>query len=226
MRALLIANSIDADPGFVGERFRHHGFAFTECHREVPTEWPTLAGVDQVVLLGSEWSVYWDEVQTSVRAECALVKNAHEQGIPVFGICFGSQIVAHALGGSVARAARPEVGWHSVRSDRPADIDSGPWMQWHFDAFTTPPDFREIARSDSGPQAIVGARTFATQFHPEATETIVARWSAGEPADLARLGLTAQGLMDDTRSNVGRSRRAAERLVDWYLNDVVGASSA
>lgn len=225
MRALLIANSVDADPGFVGERFRRHGFAFTECFRETPSDWPTLSGVELVLLLGSEWSVYWDDVQDSVRAECALVKSAHEQGIPVFGICFGSQIVAHALGGSVARAARPEVGWQSVRSSQPHDIASGPWMQWHFDAFTTPAGFRELAESDSGPQAIVGSRTFATQFHPEATETIVARWSAGDPADLTRLGLSPEQLMSDTRTHVARSRPSAERIVDWYLEEVAGRST-
>ena len=59
MRALLIANAADADAGFVGERFRHHGFAFTECHRERPAEWAELDGHDLVLLLGSEWSVYW-----------------------------------------------------------------------------------------------------------------------------------------------------------------------
>lgn len=224
MRALLIANSADADPGFVGERFRHHGFAFTECFRERPSEWPSLGGLDLVLLLGSEWSVYWDEVQPSVDAECALVKNAHEQGIPVFGICFGSQIVAHALGGSVARAARPEVGWCPVQTDLAEAIAPGPWMQWHFDAFTTPPGFRELARSESGPQAVVGSRTFATQFHPEATETIVARWSSGDPTDLNRLGLSAARLMDDTRAHVGRSRTAAARIVDWYLDEIAGGS--
>ena len=33
VRAIVIANAADADCGFVGERFRHHGFAFTEAHR-------------------------------------------------------------------------------------------------------------------------------------------------------------------------------------------------
>jgi hypothetical protein len=59
VRALLVANTVDADPGFVGERFRHHGYAFDECLRETPSEWSDLAGHDLVVLLGSEWSVYW-----------------------------------------------------------------------------------------------------------------------------------------------------------------------
>jgi GMP synthase-like glutamine amidotransferase len=76
MRALLIANAVDADAGFVGDRLRHHGFAFDECHREHPDEWPDLDGHDLVLLLGSEWSVYWPEVADEVAAEVALIREA------------------------------------------------------------------------------------------------------------------------------------------------------
>ena len=114
MRALLIANSADADAGFVGDRFRHHGFAFSECHREVPGEWPPLDGIDLVLSLGSEWSVYWPHVAESVAAEAALIGDAQRRGVPQFGICFGNQTMAHALGGTVERGREPEIGWCDV----------------------------------------------------------------------------------------------------------------
>jgi len=223
VRALVVANSMDADTGFVGERFRHHGYAFVECHRERIAEWPDPTGIDLVLLLGSEWSVYWDEVAGPVAAEAALVRSAHDRGVPLFGICFGSQMVSHALGGTVTRAARPEVGWHHVESDDPGNIAVGPWMQWHFDVFSVPPGFRELARSASGPQAIVHKRTFATQFHPEVTETIVSRWTAGDSGDLRRLGLDREHLMADTREAMVTSGPACERLVDWFVEAVAGA---
>ena len=50
IRALLIANAADADAGFAGDRFRHHGYAFTECHRERRGEWPQLEAHDLVLL--------------------------------------------------------------------------------------------------------------------------------------------------------------------------------
>ena len=221
MRALVVANSNDADPGFVGERFRHHGFAFSEAHREYPTEWPEMAGHDLILLLGSEWSVYWDHISGEVAAETALVQAAHQAGIPIFGICYGSQMVAHALGGRVLRATRPEVGWHQVESALPQVIASGPWLQWHFDGFEKPAEFTQLAHSESGPQAIVGGRTFASQFHPEATESMLARWTAGGGADeLGRLGLTPEQVMADTRANVGASRKNSDRIVDWFVESV------
>lgn len=223
VRALLIANAADADPGFVGERLRYHGYAFDECHRERPTAWPDLVGHDLVLLLGSDWSVYWPHLAAEVAAEAALVREAHRRGVPVFGICFGAQMVAHALGGVVERAPRPEIGWLTVESDVDA-LDEGPWMQWHSDRFSVPPDFDELARSDVGPQAIVAGRTFATQFHPEATESIVRRWSSGGGAEeLAAVGIRAESLLEATRASVVASRRAAVRLVDWFVDSVAGA---
>ena len=222
MRALVIANADDADPGIVGERFRHHGVAFTDGLREDPSSWPDLTGRDLVLLLGSEWSVYWEHVARSVQAECALVNEAVDRGIPVFAICFGAQITAKALGGTVERARRPEVGWHRVDSDRPDLIAPGPWLQWHFDTFTVPTGLSEIARSPSGPQAMVGRRLLATQFHPEATETMLSRWTSGDPEDLIRLGLDPDQIMADTRRQVVASRPRAEALVDWFVDEHMG----
>ena len=219
----MIANADDADPGFVGHHLRTKGYAFTECHRERPGHWPSLAGIDLVLLLGSEWSVYWPRVAESVSAECALVKSAHEQGLPILGICFGAQVVAHALGGSVERATRPEVGWHHIETDRPDVIAPGPWLQWHFDACRVPPGFSELARSESGPQVFTARRTLATQFHPEANESMLARWTGGSPDELVRLGLSPEGVMADTRRFVAQSRLAAERLVDWFCETIANS---
>lgn len=217
-----MANSVDADPGFLGERLRHHGFAFDECLREHPSEWPDLAGHDLVVLLGSEWSVYWDEVQREVAAESALIREAHRTGVPIFGVCYGSQMLAHSLGGAVHRATRPEVGWHRVDSDRPEVITPGPWMQWHFDVFTPPPGWTVLASSASGPQAVLSGRSFATQFHPEATETMLAAWTA-ESNDLSRMGLAAETVMAETREHVKHSRLECARIVDWFIEEVAGS---
>jgi GMP synthase-like glutamine amidotransferase len=221
MRALLIANAADSDAGFVGARFRHHGFAFTECHRERPDEWPALDGHDLVLLLGSEWSVYWPQVADNVAAETAVIRDAQARGIPQFGICFGNQTMAHALGGTVERAREPEIGWYDVVTDVPEVIAAGPWLQWHYDVVTVPPGAEELARSSVGPQAWRLGRSLCTQFHPEATESMLAGWTAGPgAAELEAIGSSTERLMDETRLNVIDSRVHAEHLVDWFLNSL------
>ena len=221
MRGLLIANADDADAGFVGDRFRSRGVAFVECHRERPGEWPELDGCDVVVALGSEWSVYRPEVRDLVAVEEELVRAARRRGVATFGICFGSQVMAHALGGTVTRGAVAEIGWHQVASDDPSVVAEGPWMQWHSDVVTLPPGAAELARSPVAPQAWRVGRAFAVQFHPEATETMMDKWSrGGGAAILEELGSSRDRLMAETRANVGASREHAWQLVDWFLDTV------
>jgi GMP synthase-like glutamine amidotransferase len=226
MRALLIANAADADGGFVAERFRRHGYSFTECHRENIGDWPTLEGVELVLTLGSEWSVYWPHVAESVAAEAELIRAAHAGGVPIYGISYGNQVMAHALGGAVERARQPEIGWSQVVSDMPDVIAEGPWMQWHYDVVTVPAGSQELARSVVGPQAWQLARSFCTQFHPEATETMIRRWatSDGGSTELLKYGIKPDQLVEDARRNVADSQPAAEHLVDWFLDRVAAST--
>lgn len=226
MRALLVANSDDCDAGFSGERFRYHGYAFTENIRERPREWAPLDGVELVVLLGSEWSVYWPQVADEVAAEAALICEAHNRNIPIYGICFGAQSIAVALGGHVQRGPEPEIGWYDdIVSDIPDAIASGPWMQWHSDVVTVLPGVHELARSPVCTQAFRLHRTFATQFHPEVNEAMVTRWAIEGCDTLRARGSSPEQLRAETSVNVLASRRNAERLVDWFVEQVAGQTS-
>ena len=223
MRALLLANRYDADPGFVGEHLRNAGYALTECHREHPGDWPSLERIDLVLSLGSDWSVYWDHVRDSVAAETELLRRTHAAGIPNLGICFGGQVLAHALGGSVAQAPEPEVGWWDVESTVPELAGDGPWFQWHSDRFTAPVDAVPLARSDRAEQAFRLGRTVGLQFHPEVNESIVKRWSRSGAHELARLAIDPAVLVERSRMEVERTRDSAFRLVDWFCMEVVGS---
>jgi GMP synthase-like glutamine amidotransferase len=163
MRALLIANAGDADAGFVGQRFEEYDFSFAHVVREYPNEWPSIDGIDLVVHLGSNWSVYWDDVSRNVAAESELIREAHRRGIPLFGICFGAQIMAHALGGSAERAKKAEIGWHDVIATPTYKVLAGTWMQWHYDTFSAPAGAQVLALSDAGPQAMQVGRSFGTR---------------------------------------------------------------
>jgi GMP synthase-like glutamine amidotransferase len=224
VRALLVANRTDSDPGFVGARFRDHGYRFEPVFREDHPIWPALDDVALVVLLGSDWSLYWDHLTEHTEGEAELVRQATASGIPVFGICYGAQMIAHALGGSVRRADEAEVGWYEIESDVPDLIEQGPWLQWHYDVLTVPPTAVELARSPLAPQAFVSGRTMGVQFHPEVDRAIVARWiEGGGRSELERRGLDERALLARTDVESARTGPAAARLVDRYLESVSGA---
>ncbi len=223
MRALVVGNVGDGDPGLVGARFQEHGYVFERVDRDHPERWPTLDGCDLVLLLGSEWSVYWPDIVDQVGAEAAAIRECVRRDIPIFGICFGSQIAAHALGARVYRADEKEIGWYQVDSQHAA-VASGPWMQWHSDVVDLPEGATEMARSAVGPQAWRVGRTFCVQFHPEVTGEIVDRWVSGGGADEARsIGRDPDRLIVDSYHQPMVAKPNTDALVDWFVAEVVGS---
>ena len=227
VRAALIANTTDADPGFVGRSLRERGYSFVEYLREQWESWPDAADVDLVVAMGSSWSVYWPDFHAPIHAEQRLIASAIARGVPVLGICFGAQQLATVLGGSVTKAQSPEIGWFSVEKvPETAEITpdcmvEGPWMQWHYDRFSVPAGATVLAQSPVGPQAVVCGRSLGVQFHPEATESIVRHWSSGDgSSELETQSIDARRLSADTSAHVTDSEKRCDQLVEWFLQNV------
>ena len=226
VRAALIGNRDDMDPGLVGHALRRRGVAFVELHREDPSGWPRVDEVDMVLSLGSSWSAYWPEVAGPARAEQQYLAAAHGAGVPVLGLCFGAQQLSLALGGTVERSQTHEIGWHDVRAlaetgTEAAAILEGPWFQWHYDRFSVPSGATALADSPVSPQAFMAGRSLALQFHPEVTETIVTQWASdGGETELADAGIDREGLLDRTRRSIATVRPRTEALVEWYLRAV------
>lgn len=104
-----------------------------------------------------------------------------ELGVPILGICYGMQLMAHTLGGRVARARRREYGRAELVVDDDADLlrkipkNSVAWMS-HGDRIERPPrGFVRIAHTDNSPIAAMADRKrgfYALQFHPEVIHTV------------------------------------------------------
>lgn len=122
-----------------------------------------------------------------IAPERRMVAAAVADGVPVLGVCFGGQLLAEVLGGSVTRAVRPEVGWRLLDTVDPARVPAGPWLDWHEDAFTCPPGAEAVARTDVSLHAFVQGPHTGLQFHPEVTRAVVDGWigDARERAHLA-----------------------------------------
>lgn len=214
---LFLYNDPSAPEALLGEAFTESGFDISTFDVVPPqgaddpvreVSFPDPLGYDVIVPLGSRWAVY-DERLPWVAGEAAMLRDALDAGMGVLGVCFGGQLLAHALGGKVVRSARPEVGWHDVASSRPDLVPDGPWFQWHFDRLTPPPGAVEVARNDCATQAFVLGRALGLQFHPEVDEQLVDRWIGEDSGDLAALGVDAEDVRARTAALAGD---AAERL--------------
>jgi GMP synthase (glutamine-hydrolysing) len=104
---------------------------------------------------------------------------ALRSGVPVLGICYGMQLIAHHLGGEVAPGARREYGPALLSVKEPGGLFAGlpgelpVWMSHGDHVSRVPPGFRSLASSANSPVAALsnGGGVIGIQFHPEVVHT-------------------------------------------------------
>jgi GMP synthase (glutamine-hydrolysing) len=105
----------------------------------------------------------------------------YDMGIPVLGICYGMQLMAHQLGGGVRRAEKAEYGKTEIRFEPDAKLAKGlaerqqVWMSHGNLVTELPPGFRADASTAHTPHAAMShpeKRLYAVQFHPEVRHTV------------------------------------------------------
>ena len=226
-RALVIAHEPDGGGCLVTRRLEDRGY---EVHThlvcadddrpDVFHPFPDEASYDIVVPMGSIRTLTdTSDIDGWIHDELALIRRAHERGQPVLGVCFGGQLIAAALGGSVERSPEHEIGWFTIHGET-NPVGPGPWMQWHHDRFVPPPGAEVLAANDVGVQLIRLGTTVGTQFHPEVDPDHVASWLAGASPDyLAEYGVDAEALLAETRERADANAAQCAALVDWWLDE-------
>ena len=132
-----------------------------------------------IILSGGPKSVHVDGAPK-------LDAEIYELGVPIFGICYGVQLIAQQLGGEVARGGKGEYGRAIMRRiagakstllvdsivDQSRDLSV--WMS-HFDAVTRVPNgFVATASTPDAPMAVIecaARKIWGVQFHPEVMHT-------------------------------------------------------
>ncbi|HUW88102.1 MAG TPA: type 1 glutamine amidotransferase [Candidatus Paceibacterota bacterium] len=234
-RVLFIEHDHVSEGGPVWAQFSKRGYDISrfnivsELHFNQPNVsvvWPDLLAFDIVVVMGSPWGVWEDErIGNWLLPELKLIKEVHNSGIPILGICFGGQLMARVLGGSVARGPKAELGWYTIDSNDPTLISPGPWFQYHWDRWTTPPGAVEIAKTELANQAFTFGRTLALQFHPEMDSHVLDLWLEmdGGSEEVEGEGMSIEALREETRRQEEHSNKRAYDLVDQFLDRIAGA---
>jgi GMP synthase (glutamine-hydrolysing) len=103
-----------------------------------------------------------------------------ELDLPVLGICYGEQLMAQMLGGTVCRGTSREYGHSTVRRTRPSPLwtdlpeEFSVWMSHGDYVGQVPPGFEVIAQTSFCPTAAMACeprRWYGLQFHPEVVHT-------------------------------------------------------
>jgi len=125
-----------------------------------------------IILSGGPSSVYDKDAPVADQ-------RVFELGLPVLGICYGLQFMAHNLGGKVKGAKHREYGHAQIEVLSDSELFTGlprsleVWMSHGDEAQELPPGFKLIAKSPSAVAGIENASKgfFAVQFHPEVRHT-------------------------------------------------------
>ncbi|HYZ89752.1 MAG TPA: type 1 glutamine amidotransferase [Myxococcales bacterium] len=216
-RVLVVQHEPFEGPGTLAEALGGCDLCLARTYANEPV--PGALDGDGLLVLGGGMGVYEADRYPHLRDEMRLLRNAVRAGRPVLGICLGSQLLAAALGGEVAKAPRKEIGWFGVEllpgSRDDALFSAAPTsftaFHWHGDAFTLPEGAVPLARSAQTPlQAFrAGPSAWGVQFHLETDAQVLEAMLGSGEAELSAAAVDAAAIRARAPSELPRLRRLA-----------------
>jgi GMP synthase (glutamine-hydrolysing) len=181
------------------------------------------AAYDAIMVFGGAMHPDQDAEHPWLPGETEWIGAALDEGVPLLGVCLGSQLIARAVGGEVGPSPLAEVGWHEIEltDDGRADPVVGTLpspvvaFQWHYYTWELPQGGVLLAANGAAPQAYrIGDRTWGLQFHPEVTRQMLDTWFAHGAAELPK---PAGELRRETDEHLGAWNTCGRMLCEAFL---------
>ena len=184
-KILIIVHQTQSDPGCVGQILKTNGYELDiRCpsnNEQLPT---TMDSHDGVVIFGGPMSAN-DSHLPFIRQELDWIPMALAAEKPFLGICLGAQLLARVLGAKISPHAdgMTEIGYFPIVPTPPS---ASPYFEqplnvyhWHREGFELPQGATKLAEGEVFVNQAFryGKAAYGLQFHPEATEVIVKRWT-------------------------------------------------
>ncbi len=188
-------------------------------------ELPAGFEYDGVVVTGSKASVYWDEPW--IEALLDWVESAVERDLPHLGVCYGHQVLAEALGGTVDAMPEYEIGYHEVRRVGESTLLGD--LPERFTVFTThqdavtelPRGARPIAENEYSNHGFELERVFTVQFHPEYDMRTAESVTRGKDLEPGKIDAALESITDANYA----AACEAKRLFDTFTRYVSGLAA-
>ncbi len=218
--------------GYFAEKLERKNFAYKliaiDQGHTLPNDVDSASGL---AFLGGTMSV--NDSLPWVNDELKLVQKAARDKFPIFGHCFGAQLISKALGGDVIAMPAKEVGWHTIGfidnhisqrwfSQLPRDMEA---LLWHEDSMTIPPSAVPLySTAFSIHQAFTVDNIIATIPHVEVTTSMLLQWLKLYSEDLVPVSESVQSVQmitQNLRQRISRMRLLTDALYDNWISMVI-----
>jgi len=172
-RPILVVNFGSQYVQLIARRIRELGVYSEIVHWDTPLEEIRAKEPFGLVFSGGPASVYSEDAPLPD-------PGIYDLGVPILGICYGLQVIAHQLGGRVEKSDHQEYGRARLRVVKKDTIFEGipeefdVWMSHADKVSELPEGFETLAVSDNSPHAVIASadrRIYGFQFHPEVVHT-------------------------------------------------------
>lgn len=209
------------DPANTRRNFRRELAASVEEFDATAGHLPVALDHDAVVVTDSRASVYWDEDWIDATRE--TVRRALDRNLPVLGVCWGHQLLATVVGGTVEPMDDREVGYRTItltEAGRADPLFAG--IDAPLTAFTAhgdsvvdlPADATRLAENDCGLQAFRYGTGVGVQFHPEYDRRTAREVTRGADLPAERERRVLDEITDENDRRAGRTKALFGNFVD------------
>jgi len=222
---LVLQHAAPEGPASIGEALQRRGIGIEIVRIDQGAAVPgAMNGAAGLVVMGGPMSV--TDPIPHLAAERTLIELALEDGLPILGVCLGSQLLAAVLGARVYSSGRKEIGWHDVRLTEAATKDplwhgiDGRFMgfHWHGDVFDLPKGATPLASSSLTPlQAFrAGVNAYGLLFHLEVGEAQIREFVHAFAGELSSAGIPEDPILAGISSHLRTLERIGAHVFDRW----------
>ncbi|MBV8881283.1 MAG: type 1 glutamine amidotransferase [Planctomycetaceae bacterium] len=226
-RVVVLQHAAPEGPAAIGDALQRRGIGLRTVRIDQGAAVPeSMEGAAGLVVMGGPMSVYEADRLAHLSAELQLIERALEDGLPILGVCLGSQLLAAALGARVYSSGRKEIGWHEVRLRKDAGKDPL-WrgidsrfmgFHWHGDVFDLPRRAVPLASSVlTEHQAFrAGDNAYGLLFHLEVGEPQVRGFVKSFAKELAAAKIPPAAILDGLPDHLKTLQRVGAQVFDRW----------
>lgn len=181
---------------------------------------------DLLIVLGGPISANDSATYPHLRELQVLLQHRLQAQQPTLGICLGAQLIAQALGATVAPMGAKEIGFAPLSLTdagmaSPLRALAGiPVLHWHGEAFSLPPGAQRLAATAACAQQAfaLGDHVLGLQCHPEVDAHRIETWLIGHAGELQHAGIDPRVLREQAARYAAPLAAAARDMFGAWLD--------